>query len=93
MLFRSSVGTPQWAALIALANSGRATTLGAVNPALYSLAATGTTPPNVNTALFNDIISGSNGSDPDDFAIPGYDFVTGLGSPVASQLVPTLTSW
>lgn len=92
-VYGTSVGTPQWAALIALVNSGRASSLSSANSAIYSLAPTGTTPPSVDTGLLNDIISGSNGGDPDDFAIPGYDFVTGLGSPVASQLVPALTSW
>ncbi len=32
------------------------------------------------------------GTDLDDFSIPGYDFVTGLGSPAANNLVPALST-
>ena len=46
-------------------------------PALYSLPA----------GDFNDITSGSNGPYS---AGPGYDMVTGIGSPVANELVPGL---
>jgi hypothetical protein len=58
---------------------------------LYSVAATTTTPPYISPYLI-DITSGSNDSDPDDSAITGYDFVTGLGSPRANYLVPALAS-
>ena len=85
----TSVGAPQWAALIALANSVR--TSGAVggNAVIYSVAGTA---PTINLANFFDIISGSNGSDTDDAAGTGYDLVTGLGSPVANGLVAALKS-
>ncbi len=83
----TSVGAPQWAAMIALANS--VTTSGTVlgDTSIYSVAGTGGT---INSANFFDITSGSNGSDPDDLAGLGYDLVTGLGSPVATGLVPAL---
>ncbi len=83
----TSVGAPQWAALIALANSVR--TSGAVqgDTSIYSVAGTA---PTINPANFFDITSGSNGSEPDDLAGPGYDLVTGLGSPVAAGLVNAL---
>src|SRR5262249_4077482 len=45
----------------------------------------------INSANFIDISSGSNGTDPDDISVPGYDLVTGLGSPQANNLVPALT--
>jgi subtilase family serine protease len=91
-VYGTSVGAPQWSALIALANSARTSgTLNGANSALYSIAATSTAPPYITAAFLNDIISGSDGSDPDDFSIPGYDFVTGLGSPVANNLVPALS--
>jgi hypothetical protein len=82
----TSAGAPQWAALIALANSVR--TSGAVrgNADIYLVA--GTAP--IINANFFDITSGSNGSDTDDLSGPGYDLVTGLGSPVANNLVPAL---
>jgi subtilase family serine protease len=83
----TSVGAPQWAALIALANSVR--TSGAVqgDTSIYSVAGTA---PTINPASFFDITSGSDGSDPDDSAGVGYDLVTGLGSPVAAGLVNAL---
>ena len=92
-VYGTSVGAPQWAALIALANSARVSgTLNSANSALYSLAAAATTPPAITSSYFFDITSGSDGTDPDDFSIPGYDFVTGLGSPAANNLVPALST-
>ncbi len=80
----TSLGAPAWAALIAVANQGRVaeggTTLDGSTqtlPALYSLPA----------ADFHDITGGGNGTES---AGPGYDQVTGLGSPVANRLVPDL---
>jgi hypothetical protein len=83
----TSVGAPQWAALIALANSVR--TSGAVqgDTSIYSVAGKA---PALNSATFFDIISGSNGGDSDDLATVGYDLVTGLGSPMAAGLVNAL---
>ncbi|MHB1557452.1 MAG: hypothetical protein ACYC61_08230 [Isosphaeraceae bacterium] len=80
----TSLAAPAWAALIAVADQGRVaeggTTLdGATQtlPALYSLP----------SADFHDITTGSNGTYS---AGPGYDQVTGLGSPVANRLIPDL---
>jgi hypothetical protein len=64
---------------------------GVVLTPLYSIAATSRMPPHITAAYLNDIASGSDGGDADDLAIPGYDFVTGLGSPVANNLVPALS--
>jgi len=89
----TSIGAPQWAGLIALANQGRATaglpSLGTgqamgTNSVLYGLAG-GSSYTNPN-GDFLDITSGSNGNS----ATNGYDPVTGLGSPVANKLVPNL---
>ncbi len=92
-VYGTSAGAPQWAALIALANAASAAgNLGNVNPLLYSAASATTTPPVVTPDYLIDITSGANGADSDDFAILGYDFVTGLGSPVANNLVPALAS-
>jgi subtilisin family serine protease len=92
-VYGTSVGAPQWAALVALVNSASSSgTLNGANSILYSVASSGTQLPNISPDYFFDITSGSNGSDPDDFAIRGYDFVTGLGSPSANNLVPTLIS-
>jgi hypothetical protein len=81
----TSLGAPQWAALIAIANQGRVLegepTLSNVPAELYSLS------PND----FNDITSGPanrEGYSPG----PGYDEITGLGTPKADKLVPDLVN-
>jgi subtilase family serine protease len=81
----TSVGAPQWAALVALSQAS----LASADTALYSAAASSTYP--INPICFHDITSGNNGTHPDDYAIAGYDLVTGLGSPVANGLVPALS--
>jgi subtilase family serine protease len=77
----TSAGTPQWAAIIAVADQSRAASsqprlTGAsftANTAIYALQ---------GTSSLADITSGSNGSCGSVCAAgPGYDFVTGLGSP------------
>jgi subtilase family serine protease len=87
----TSVGAPQWAALVALSNSARAPvgSLSSADAAIYSVAGR---PNTINSTYFFDVTSGSNGRDPDDFAIVGYDLVTGVGSPVAGKLVPALAT-
>lgn len=80
----TSVGAPQWAALVALTGG---LTRGA-GPDLYAVAGS---PDTINSSYFFDITSGNNGPDLDDNAISGYDLVTGLGSPAAGGLVPVLT--
>jgi len=83
----TSAGSPQWAALTAIANSLRASsgkgTIGSnFHAAVYS-----------NALDFFDILKGLNG-----FcgalctARAGYDFVTGLGSPIAPNLISALVS-
>src|SRR6185437_8852202 len=74
----TSAGTPQWAALIALAAQERGAPLNSTQTldALYQLAG--------NRSDFNDILTGSNGAYQ---AGTGYDLVTGLGTPVANQLI------
>ena len=92
----TSAGAPQWAALVALVNQYHASRLGSGNPGIYASVrgsgSTGYGTPALNPAYLRDVIAGNNGSgsDPDDFAVPGYDFVTGLGSPLAGGLVPIL---
>ena len=89
----TSAGAPQWAGLFALVNQGRAEAGKApigtglqygTNTALYALAG-GTSYTNPQ-GDFYDISIGTNGYG----AGPGYDLVTGLGSPVANKLVPGL---
>jgi|HubBroStandDraft_1064217.scaffolds.fasta_scaffold08132_4 subtilase family serine protease len=81
----TSIGTPQWAALFARANSLRViagkTTLTMPQTVLYPAA----------EADYHDITSGSDGGCGTLCnAGPGYDFVTGLGSPIADVLIAKL---
>jgi subtilase family serine protease len=85
-LFGTSAATPQWAALIAIANSsrlekGKAPLTG--GPAvLYDV---------VNPVNYHDITAGANGTcGIKCMAIPGYDYVTGIGSPNPAPLIPAL---
>ncbi|MCA3776923.1 MAG: S53 family peptidase [Burkholderia sp.] len=88
----TSAGVPQWSALIAIANSLRIahskTTLnavGAIQAVLYGLASSN------YAANFLDIVSGSNGACGTlCTATVGYDYVTGLGRPMAANLVHAL---
>jgi len=92
----TSVGAPQWSALVALVNQYHSSRFGSGNPVLYSVAPGGGSTsygtPLINGSHFNDITSGNDGSrrDLDDNAVQGYDYVTGLGTPVANGLVPIL---
>jgi subtilase family serine protease len=86
-VYGTSAGAPQWSALVAIADQGRAlnnqsTLDGATQtlPAIYQLP----------SSDFHDITSGSNGSYS---AGPGYDLVTGLGSPLANQVAAGLVSY
>ncbi len=77
----TSAGAPQWAALIALANQGRAK---AGHGSLYNAVADLYQIPRTD---FHDVIGGSNGFYS---AVAGYDAVTGLGSPKAGLIVNDL---
>jgi hypothetical protein len=82
----TSSGAPQWAGLLADANALRSSPLSAIDSILYQ-AATGSAYSND----YRDIISGTNGTcGTACSAAPGYDMVTGLGSPIASGLIPFL---
>jgi subtilase family serine protease len=82
----TSMGAPEWSALFAIANSMRAaaskTALNQVQFDLYPIAAD-----------FHDIVSGTNGTcGALCTAGAGYDFVTGLGSPMANEIIPALVA-
>jgi kumamolisin len=62
-----------------LANGGRA--LGDLNPLLYRVAA------GANSPGFRDVSLGANAVD---VSTPGYDTVTGLGTPNVNELVSDL---
>jgi hypothetical protein len=80
----TSLGAPSWAALIALADQGRAsiglTSLNGATqtlPRIYQL----------SSSDFHDVTSGNNS---EYSAGVGYDLTTGRGSPVANLLIPDL---
>lgn len=81
----TSVAAPMFAGVLALVNQGRTSTLKNADTQIYATA-------KANYATdFHDITSGSNGSCGNVCnAHKGYDYVTGLGSPVADKLVPAL---
>jgi hypothetical protein len=79
----TSAGTPQWAALVALADQAGA----AATPAQAPLGSQQTVAALYQAQEdFHDITAGNNGYP----AAPGYDLVTGLGTPMANLLVPAL---
>jgi subtilase family serine protease len=80
----TSFATLGWAAILAIANEGRALSgEGSLNgptqtlPLIYGMSAT----------YFRDITSGTNGAYP---ATPGYDLVTGRGAPIVNLVVAGL---
>ncbi|MFM1992045.1 MAG: hypothetical protein RJA99_5002 [Pseudomonadota bacterium] len=87
----TSLATPQWAGLVAIANATRALTakapLGAPHAILYGPIAS---VPGVYASAFADLTLGSHGSCATCTARIGYDSVGGLGTPNASSLVPAL---
>jgi hypothetical protein len=76
----TSAGAPQWAALVALADQGRA------GAGRGSLAGTPALVYRLPAGDFHDVTSGSNGFS----AHGGYDLATGRGSPVADRLIADL---
>ena len=88
--YGDSAGAQEWGGLVAVVNGLRATsglpTLDGPTqllPGLYTLASTG------EQTYFHDITTGANGAYS---AGPGYDLVTGLGTPRANVLVPALAA-
>jgi len=82
----TSMAAPEWSALFAIANSMRAaaskSALTQVQFDLYPIASD-----------FHDIVSGTNGTcGAVCTAGPGYDFVTGLGSPMANEIITALVA-
>jgi subtilase family serine protease len=96
----TSAGTPQWAAIVALANELRARQvkppLGLVSPVLYEIAKD----KQAYARDFHDITVGNNALDLTAFgldvsrfgftAVPGYDLATGLGTPNVANLLADL---
>lgn len=82
----TSSGSPQWAAIGALADQQAGHRLGGLNPALYAIGAGRT-----HALAFHDVTSGNNAWEgPGLDAKVGYDDPTGLGSPDVANLVGQL---
>src|SRR2546425_6677346 len=85
----TSSSSPQWAGLTAIADQMAGRDLGQINPALYTIASN-----SVSYATdFHDITTNCNQIDPSIpgyCASPGWDAVTGLGTPNAAKLIPDL---
>jgi len=83
--FGTSLAAPIWASLITLINNERAAagkgSVGFINPTLYK-----------NTQIFNDIVNGNApGCGTAGFSTaPGWDPVTGLGTPKYPTLLSVL---
>jgi subtilase family serine protease len=87
----TSASSPQWAALVAIADQINGGGLGFINPALYKLANN----PSAYASNFFDVTTGNNQADPSVPGFPattGWDPVTGLGTPNASALLPALVA-
>ncbi|MFZ6733986.1 putative Ig domain-containing protein [Undibacterium sp. Ji42W] len=88
----TSLATPQWAGIIAVANAtlvqtGK-TVLGAPHAVLYNKIAS---VPGSYANVFADVAKGSNGSCASCTAKIGHDQLTGLGTPNVSNLLSTLS--
>ena len=91
----TSAGSPQWAALVALADQMAGGRVGDINKTLYHLGKG-----NNASTYFHDITVGDNsvpfnsgvpGTPITGFsAVPGWDAATGWGSPIANTLVPAI---
>jgi subtilase family serine protease len=85
----TSLSCPQWAGLVAIADQINGGGLGLINPALYAIGAN----PGRYANDFFDITTGNNTADPSVPgypATPGWDPITGLGTPNAANLLPDL---
>jgi subtilase family serine protease len=91
----TSCGSPQWAAIMAITDQAAGHDYGFINSALYKLAQTNA------ASAFNDVTSGNNSAVEFDSADnevdisgydagPGWDAVTGLGSPKVGGLIAGL---
>lgn len=87
----TSAGSPQWAAIAALADQAAGHSLGFLNNAIYAI---GNSPTHYAND-FHDITVGNNvlgGTTIGFSAGTGYDFATGWGTPNVSNLIPDLVT-
>jgi len=85
----TSAGAPQWAGIIALADQAAGRRLGPINKSLYHIGKS-----DAYSAAFHDITAGNNTfAGINGFAAgPGWDAVTGLGTPNVANLIPLLVA-
>jgi subtilase family serine protease len=87
----TSASAPIWAALAAIADQMAGHALGDLNPALYQISVSST-----YAQDFRDVTTGNNSFSGQGVSVqgysaaPGWDPVTGLGEPIADQLLPDL---
>ena len=90
----TSVAAPLWAAVIALANQNAGHNLGFINPALYRIGRS-----THYRQAFHDVTVGTNTVKLPTQTItgypatPGWDPITGWGSPNAQALIPLLARY
>jgi subtilase family serine protease len=87
----TSAGSPQWAAIMAIADQLSGDNMGFINKALYRIGQL-----QMPFSVFlNDVTTGNNSfADVPGFdAGPGWDPTTGFGSPIADHLVPLLSAF
>ena len=77
----TSVATPIWAGIASLADNASGEPLGFLDPSLYGVLRGA-----AYASSFHDITAGSNGY----AAGPGWDPVTGIGTPIVGALLPEL---
>jgi subtilase family serine protease len=91
----TSAGTPLWAGIVALADQQHGHRLGSINSSLYHVAKSKS-----YTRAFHDITTGNNSVGPAQHvdppvqgfaAAPGWDAVTGLGTPNVANLLPLIS--
>ncbi len=75
----TSVGTPMWAAIGALLDQANGKSMGSINPMLYQISRT-----ELYKSALTQVVSGNNGYY---YAAPGWNPVTGLGTPVVGALI------
>ena len=84
----TSAGSPQWAAITAIAEQSAGHSLGTLNPAIYAIGASAR-----YASDFHDITTGNNqlaGTPVGYSATTGWDDATGMGTPNVSNLIPDL---
>ncbi|HEV2120250.1 MAG TPA: S53 family peptidase [Candidatus Bathyarchaeia archaeon] len=87
----TSAGSPQWAAIGALANQAAGRALGTLNPAIYKIGNN----PTMYARDFHDITVGNNvmtGTSAGFNAATGWDPATGWGTPNVANLIPDLVA-